>query len=457
MEISFNYPNKCLIPHYGSLVENEVISNYKEDREKFLNSLKHNTSTSLSSYPIYTNYNYTIPSRNLNLNNDLLFSKDNNNMSRSKSPCFCNCHLKKNDFISYPCKTEFSSFFLEKSNELNHDLMYKVNELKNSLKKFESDLNKTNSVKKENDSYKKTLEKEFSLSKINKSFKEFNYKIKDNNSLKNKNNNNNNNESKSINISNSIPNKNKNSRLEEKSRDYNNIIETQTKWLDSLSNNQVNKPPKNNFRIINKYNSFYSNNPNINNSYNFKYFKNILDLNNNSNINNNQLLYRDNSFKKKNLNLDCNYNFDYSNYTINTINKENNNNKYPSYSVNNNKEEEFQQINKRINMSKVNKDNINTINNNKLIYNEDLNLSNQNNRYTKNYDKDIKKNELEKNNSSKERYIILDINGNPIFINGKKLLGMAFKEYKGIKDNSKKNIFENQNDEVNYIKNLKPI
>ena len=34
---------------------------------------------------------------------------------------------------------------------------------------------------------------------------------------------------------------------------------------------------------------------------------------------------------------------------------------------------------------------------------------------------------------------------------------MAFKEYKGIKDNSKKIIYENQNDEVNYIKNLKPI
>ena len=244
MEISFNYPNKCQIPHYGSLVENEVISNYKEDREKCLNSLKHNTSTSLSSYPNYpnyTNYNYTIPSRNLNLNNDLLFSNYNKNISRSKSPCFCNCHLNKNDFISYPCKTEFSSFFLEKSNELNHDLMYKVNELKNSLKKFESDLNKTNSVKKENGSHKKTLEKE-SLSKMNKSFKEYNYKIKYNYSLKNinnKNNKNNNNETKSINILNSIPNKYKNSRLEEKNRDYSNIIETQTKWLDSLSNNQV--------------------------------------------------------------------------------------------------------------------------------------------------------------------------------------------------------------------------
>jgi hypothetical protein len=157
------------------------------------------------------------------------------------------------------------------------------------------------------------------------------------------------------------------------------------------------------------------------------------------------------------LNLDCNYNFDYSNYTINTINKENNNNKYPSYSVNNNREEELRPINKRINMSKVNKDNTNTINNNKLLYNENLNLSNQNNRYIKNYNKDIKKNELENNNSSKERYIILDMNGNPIFINGKRLLGMAFKDYKEIKDNNKKIIYENQNDEFNYIKNLKPI
>ena len=49
------------------------------------------------------------------------------------------------------------------------------------------------------------------------------------------------------------------------------------------------------------------------------------------------------------------------------------------------------------------------------------------------------------------------MNGNPIFINGKRLLGMAFKEYKEIKDNNKKIILKNQNDEINYIKNFKPI
>ena len=233
MENSFIYPNECKAPQYEFLVDTELISNYKQDREKFLNNLKANANdTSLYSYP-----NYTFPSKNIYINNDLLFPVDNKNLGKSRNICFCNCHLKKDEFIPYPCITKFSSFFIEKKNELNHDLIYKVNKLKNSLKKFENDLNKTNNEKEESNLYIKKLEKELTKSKMNKLCKDNNYKIKDKKSFKIINNKNNNILDKSFNILNSIPNEINNYRLEKNNKDYSYTIETQKKWLDTLSAN----------------------------------------------------------------------------------------------------------------------------------------------------------------------------------------------------------------------------
>lgn len=188
MDNSFNYPSKYRISQYGSLLYNKIESNYYKNRDNIINSIKENNN-------INTTYeykeNYKIPFVKMIKQNNLLFL-NNNEKSRKKSPCFCNCHQYKNYFISQsPFRTEFSKSFVIKD-EINNDLLFKMNELNKGLQKFENKLNRIKNEKKLNDSCIQKLEKNYSFLNSNKYFNINTLKEKEKNYFKvNEKNNNN--------------------------------------------------------------------------------------------------------------------------------------------------------------------------------------------------------------------------------------------------------------------------
>jgi hypothetical protein len=233
-------------------------------------------------------------------------------------------------------------------------------------------------------------------------------------------------------------------------KDYNNIIQTQKEWLDTLHQNHM--KTKSFIGIDNYLNNYNNKN---NNNYN-----NINDYNNKNIINKCKSFTKNNSIPKSNI-TNFNYNYDYDFDT--NISYNNNNNEilyekyntknFSDYQVNSNmdKEKEFYQ-----------KPQFNTLKNhfinndvNNYIYKPELIISNnriqsdlinnlvkendnKNKTYTLNNSTNNKEIKTFNNNSIKENYLILDNKGNQMYKNGKKIVGMKIK----YKDN-KKNHFIN--------------
>ncbi len=546
MNASYSTKNN-FISHYKSFIDNSI---NKKDRDKINHN---NINNSLSSYAYKEKYN--------NQNNNILNTSYIKNRSRNTSPCLCHCHLNQHslflpeyNYTQDYCVTEFTKTFLTKSHEVNKlksDLLTKVNKLKINLKNFEHELNKTKNEKKTLDLYRKKIEKEFSLPYTNKSFNN-GYKT---NQDKNYSTNNNDKYSQMIYknleaLDNSINKSNEQRRgIKGKinynfnnnniRKDYNNIIESQKKWLDTLNQNYGKSKNNLNDKIFTNQNEGYNCD---NNNYYFDYTNNNIntinnpevytDLNDKSNINNNKSSTENELIINK-VNSKVNYDFinNYSMHINNQKEMDDKNNEdysmiYPGNSIHRNKIlEQTKQIMERLNF----KDDIDNTNNNNTIlnkstlnnqdnndynksnnksydnnyqfnygsntdnnynYNYNSNIINNNNNYNiipninnnsnkltyqiqyhtfpnvneRSNDKNLiesKDNIIKNNNFKNEKYVILDNQGNPIYANGHRLLGIKLTKLienrTNSLDKSSNIMYIDQNGNPIKIEDLKPI
>ena len=543
MNASYSTKNN-FISHYKSFIDNSI---NKKDKNKINH---HNINNSLSSYAYKEKYNNQ---------NNILNTSYTKNRSRNTSPCLCHCHLNQHSLFlpeySYNqdyCVTEFTKSFLTKShevNKLNTDLITKVNKLKINLKNFEHELNKTKNEKKTLDLCRRKIEKEFSFPYTNKSFNNGYKKNQD----KNYSNNNNDKYSQMIYknleaLDTSIDKANEQRRgikgkftynfINNNSRkDYNSIIESQEKWLDTLYQNHVKRKNNLNDKIFTTQNEGYNCD---NNNYYFDYSDNNIntinnpevytDLNDKSNINNNKSSTENEPIMNK-VNSKVNYDF-INNYSIHINNKKEMDDKnnedysmiYPGNSIHRNKiMEQTKQIMERLNFKNdidntnnntiLNKSTLNNQNNNEYIKNDksydnnynfnydnntdnnidnnyNSNIINSNNNYNINpninnnsskltyqyqchtspnvnersYDKYLIESKdigIKNNNIKNAKYIILDNQGNPIYVNGHRLLGIKITKLIENKanslDKSSNIMYIDQNGNPIKIEDLKPI
>ena len=160
-----NFFQDNLIPSFqdNSLLENTIISKYKKDAERILNSFNKNINK--------TNYN--------NFENTSTNVNTSYNRSRSCSPCNCECHyVTKNNinYIPYTYECFFPKNFEEnnyltknyenKTNENNFELLNEVVNLKKDYDKMKTELEKTKNEKDASVSYILELEKEMSNNNI---------------------------------------------------------------------------------------------------------------------------------------------------------------------------------------------------------------------------------------------------------------------------------------------------
>ena len=533
MNYSYTPERTFFFPHNGNFIENTILSNYKNDGKKFHKSFNNHNIT----YNLTSSYNYDNKTPLIKQNNNLnlsYFKRKNNN----KSPCFCVCHknersfpLSEYNYNQNPCITEYNKTVSCKNNDYlpkyNVNLLSKVNNLKENLIIFEDKLNKAKYEKNISDIYIKRLENELSSSNMNNSFNNLKHNKIENNPIKLRDYDRYRNIlNQKLEILDSISDK-KNEPKGKASRevkDFNYIIESQKKWLDTLYQNHSHNNFYNNFNY-NNYNSEninqndIRNNDNIlgnnnylyenkSNNYNFNYSNNFSDINNQNYINKNKS-YNDifNSIPKNDINTNPNYNF--KTVICNDINikkdlensNKSNNIFYPIYPSNPtiNKESQYQNKNKNNYPISIHKNiqknniinnspkfsnstnflpsqnqqnyktyqyqtdqNLNNKNNNNQNFQKDQNLNNKNNNNQnfQNIENNIK-NEIIKMNNLDQRYLILDSQGNPIYIKGKKLLGMKVTKFKDdgkeVLDKKGNIIFLGSDGEVITQENLKPI
>ena len=493
MNISYTKHTKSYIPYYGSLIDNEVISNYKKDRKKFLNSIESNSNKGLSLLP-YNEFKHNYNTSSIKLNTESSDINLNFNKRRSRNACHCCCHSKENSlnlpeyqceyyFYKNPYRSQCSNINSFGINKISNNLENKINNLKKNLKNFENKLNKTKIDKTASDFYIKKLEKELSDINVNDSFDKIiiNKNDKNLNRIKNYNNNNYiknpNKLSKSLLVADPFMDKINESKIKikvkedysfNKNKDYNNIIQKQKDWLDTLHQNHDNI---NNFNNLGNYNNNKFNKFNNFNSYNY--------LNNKYNINNSQSLNKSDSIPKYDIKAysDNNYknNLNYNN-NKESYDKNNriNNISYPVVS-NIKKERVYEHIPYK---NSIKKQMVNT-NFNKFIYKPELHISNNKNQNElinqirqNQINDNIYKNNIIKNNKNikdnyilntiNERYLIINNGGTPIYQKGKRILGMKLiKNKENKKDNlNNKNeniIFLGPDGQYRSIEELKPI
>ena len=534
MNTSYSTKNN-FISHFKSFIDNSI-------NKKGIENINHNNiSNSLSTYAYKERYNNQ---------NNILNTSCIKNRSRNISPCLCHCHLNQHslflpeyNYNQDHCMTEFTKSFLKKSheeNKLNNDLLSKVNKLKINLKNFEYELNKTKNEKNTLDLYRKKIEKEFSLPYINKTFNNGYNQNQD----KNYSTNNNDKYSQMIYknleaLDTSINNANEQRRgtkgksnynFNDNRKDFNSIIESQKKWLDTLYQSHDKRNNNLKDKIFTTKNESYNYDKN---NYYFDYSDNNIntinnpeiytDLNDKSNINNNKSSTKYEPIVNK-VNSKVNYDF-INKYSIHINDKKemnDNNNEdynmiYTGSSIHKNKiKEQAKEIMDKLNFKndidntnsneilnkptlisqnineydKNNKScdnnyNFNYDNNNNYNYDSNIintnnyninhNINNNSNKLTYqyhtspnvneiSYDKNLiesKDNEIKINNFKNEKYVILDNQGNPIYVNGHRLLGIKITKFIENKTNSmdknNNDMYIDQNGNPIKIEDLKPI
>ena len=464
MEIGSNYQDNNRIPKYRHFAQDTNNSSYK--RENGYSSINNNISTSLSSYEKNNNEKNFFKMKLNRENNIINTSSRGTRRSRSKSPCQCGCHSNE-ECVYVPeihcipvfdhgqSFTQMNSSLITKNEEINKkndELFNEIIFLKRNLRRVENELTRTKAEKDASDFYIKELEKE--LLKLNTE------------SISHFDNNNNNilNDSKrrlvnsvkmrdygryhdmlnrSFEVLDSVSNKINDPKGKTKgginyyynrNQDYDNVIDSQKKWIDNLpqsvmknNDNYTESAPLNTNQYDNNlYNDYNNNNSKRNNNL----------PNNFNNIND------ENSNTKRipsKLNLDSN---SYSNQMTEKTKSIFNNNPYDNNKKNNN-------IIPMPYPKKINQNN--NINNNSNMNNQNnqrepnMNNNNKKNKANREDDKDDENNE-NKNpqyNKLNERILITDSEGNPIFIDGNRLLGMEIIPIIG--ENGKEEMDDNGN------------
>ena len=440
---------------YNNLFSETNYSDYRRERDMFLNSLNNNInniSTSLSSFDKY-------PNSSIYYNNPY---RSSNNRSRSRSPCFCGCHsheehinaLKNiDDFHNsniYPREQMLQNYnnslanINQEMNKKNDDLINEIISLKKNLEKVENELTRTKNEKDACDSYIIELEKELSKSNTNDELmnskrRALNYsKMRDYEKYHTMLN-------KSFEVLDSVSNKCNDPKGKTKGgvnyyinrdKDYNTVIKTQKNWVDNLP-------------ISNEYSKNRSyNRPKTENGYNFNNNNDIDD-----NMENESEVYK---YPEGYVNLSMK---DYKNKGPYNLDNYSQNNKYPKRYYNsgqghlnynsNSMPKNISQINNKKRNSPYQSDFFqkhimykntqpkttkgkNTIyrnnsesnipkKNNTFPYYSNSNLNNIN----ENYPSENPLNNNENNYSPEtERYLVLDKLGNPIYIPKKRLTAM---------------------------------
>ena len=440
------------LPKYSNLFSETNYSNYRRERDSYLNSYNNNNinniSTSLSSFE---KYNINNPS-NLYYNNPYRLSQSR---SRSRSPCFCGCHSHEDchhHLSEIICQREHllqkcNNSLANKNEEMtkkNDDLINEIIYLKKNLDKIETELTRTKNEKEACNYYIKELEKELSKSNMLNESQSSQRRAKNYSKMR---------EyekyhdmlNKSFKVLDSVSNKC--SLPQGKTRggvnyyfnrdkDYDSVIKTQKKWINNLpmslnwKNNNNNFSESENEKEPNEQDDSNYNNPNKYQSESniYKYPEGYVSMNNLNNSTkikpkqyyNTQKLpdfYNSSYPKKKSYNNNINRsnsnpkrknspyqsNFFEKHIMYKTNNRQNNNNKSPYY-----------RNNSEPNIPKKN-----------YTYNYFPNNNSNNN---KGNNDNINNNEI-KNTPPKERYLVIDKFGNPIFISGKRLLAMELMPY----------------------------
>ena len=312
-------------------------------------------------------------------------------------------------------------------------LMKEVLELKNECKKFREELIRNQREKVAGDLYIKELEnKNFNNNKEN-NFNRYHDML-----------------DKSFEILNSVSKKcdDENAKTkggiyyyQNKNNDYNKLIKAQKDWIDNLPENKTFPPnihlqnvsPSNRtYQINNQLNNMIANSKNKNrktfpNYYNPYEHNKIIDSKNNYKNNENQIKLNDEKFQNK------------KNNKLFFDSKRNNNKGYIikkgeiiNYNNNSNEENDINLIKNNYNIEpNINNKNISNRSNNKSNNNSNsspLNNNFSNNKENENNNENIlinnEEDKEEVKNPLNERFLIIDENGDPILINGKKLLGM---------------------------------
>ena len=355
-----------------------------------------------------------------------------NRAKTSYNICNCSCHINSKSNINLRCNhchlhhfhihhihlptrqlydyfnknniTEISN--LNNSVENSNYLLKEVIELRNECRKFKEELDKNNKEKRDEDNYIKELEKKLDSQNIGDKNLEKTNSNKYQDIL-----------DKSLEVF--------------KQPDYEQHIEAQSNWLENLSEN--NGISQNLANLNNSPNKTYSiNDQNLNElNKNLDQIKGINDGKNKKRLlfdskkNNNKgyIIRRGDKIRNNNNNND-NYNHnnrEYNDYQGNKFNNEFNalhnnlNNDYNEHQLNPNQKN----YNNPYAYTGENRDN-------KEKLNQDLSNNNPSNENENKFNKsdNANNNGEEENNPINERYLIVDEKGNPILINGEKLLGM---------------------------------
>ena len=447
------------IPRFTNLFSETNYSKFRRDHDSFMNSLNNNNnynniSTSLSSFE-KNNPNY------LNYNNPYRSSQSR---SRSRSPCFCGCHsheecanlvggivtmVPPRELLLQKYNNSLENMNQE-MNKKNDDLIHEIVYLKKNLQKIETELNRTKNEKDACNYYIKELEKELNKSNmnnesVNSKQRAMNYsKMRDYekyHSMLNK----------SFEVLDSVSNQCTNPKGKTKGgvnyyfnreKDYDSVIKTQKNWINNLpmsfdSNYNYNENEKEpNEQEQDDFNKTQSEN-NI-----YKYPEGYININSMKNNDFNRSTYNNQNSSLNYFMPKKSYNSTNgqksTNFRSNSLPKKNySNTNYNKSSHNKNNSTNYNKKRNSPYQTDFFQDHImyktsirpKTSKNPNYRNNSEPNIPRKNNTYTyiPNTIKDG--NDSMKNIPPKERYLVIDKFGNPIFISGKRLLAMELVPY----------------------------
>ena len=429
---------------YTNLFSETNYSNFRRERDSFYNSYNNNNinniSTSLSSLE---KINYNNPYRSYQ------------SRSRSRSPCFCGCHSHEECLNLHECIYPRELMLKKYNNSLanmneemskkNDDLINEIIHLKKNMQKIENELTRTKNEKDACNYYIKELEKELYKSNMsndlqNSKTRAVNYsKMRDYEKYHDMLN-------KSFEVLDSVSNQCTNPKGKTKGgvnyyfnrdKDYDSVIKTQKNWINNLP------------ILLNKENEYNNNNENEeqeqeqdypyktqSESNIYKYPEGYINLSTGMRKEKNRGPFKLNNLNQNNIIPKKYYNSNNQSMGINNksypkkIYSGNNNNRSNSNPKIKNSPYQSDFFPKHI-MYKTNK-NKNTYKSPYYRNNSEPNIPKRNiNTYTyiPNSSQNLENpNELN-NIPSKERYLVIDKFGNPIFISGKRLLAMELVPY----------------------------
>lgn len=408
------------IPQVLDISNSNSNNNYRIDN--IYGSINNNISTSLSSNnKISYEPNNIYP---MKINREYNTINTNSRRNRCRSSCRCGCH-KNEEIRNSPdcncipkynyeqCFTEMNSYLITKNEEMNKkndELLNEIISLKRNLRRVEDELNRTKTEKDVSNFYIKELEKElFKLNMDNLS----DSKNKIRNSIKMR-------ElgryhdmlNRSFEVLDSVSNKCNDpigktrggiNYYFNRNLDYNNVIDSQKKWIDNLPNSEENNTG-----------SFFENVPsNINKNTKKTY---SLHLYNFEPERNNDFSSHFNSLDNKEEN---------SNWKI-TLSNDNNNimNNISSNKMNGNLENSIPIKKRNNNIKQIL--HLNKLNNNKFnnINEKRINENNYEDEQKDELNNDFNEPQQEQYPNLNKRFLVTDSRGNPIFIEGKRLLAM---------------------------------